>query len=1180
MSYRKQLRRWGVIVLLSITIKTWAVIAQDTSNITVNAENLPIESILVQIENQTGLTFYYGSSTLDGRDLASLKIKGAPLSRVLATLFNGRHVQWKIRNNSISLMPDFKLQDNLSQNNDTMPVMTVKGKVVNDSGHAISGATIMALSGKMGTITAENGEFILSRVPENDQIEVSNVGYEKKRVRINRQNFLVISLKYFVRDIKAIEVVSTGYENIPRERTTGSFAQVDNKLFNRSVSTNVLDRILNVTSGVYNNRTAKGRTNVNIRGINTINAVARPLIVVDGFPYYEGDETGIGLAIIENLNPNDVESVTVLKDAAAASIWGARASNGVIVINTKKGAFNKRMSVQLNANLNIVEAPRVSKVNTIASSDIIDFEKRAFARGFYDINSPPFPSWYNFPRVSDAVEIMMKQRNSELTQQQAEAMLGALSKNDIRTDIAKYLLQTEIAQQYNVNVSGGFEKGSYYASIGYDRNRFSEVGRTNNRITFKLNNAFRPISGLEINSYIYFTQGNQTNNSIPYADYIPNGGPAATSPYTRLVNVNGEPIHAPTNNQNIRTAFLDTLNLPGMLNWYYKPLLEQQFMDNTSKETATRLGGSIRYRIIPGLSAEVLGQYERSTTLINEYFGLESYTARNMINTYLNYDANGAAVYPVPMNGILDVGNGLSVNWNLRGQLNYSKGWGDHIINALAGADVREANYDFNRSRKYGYDKNTYTFSQQMDYNTNLPTRPGEGFMSRIPDGNFLEGSLSRFKSYYGNFSYTFRERYTLTGSARVDESNMLGVKANLRRKPLWSTGLGWNIAQESFYKVDILPALKLRWTYGFNGNINNRATSLPIIQFQQTGFLYGYPSYAIMSRPPNPGLTWEKMRIINLGLDFGFKNNRISGSIEYYTKRGTDMIGPVIADRTTGTTGYTGNVGAFKSKGLDLTLNTVPVDRKLKWHANLLLSFNKSKVLKYDLPVQAAENAKTYLAGEAPFVGQPLYAVYSYKWAGLDPNTGDPRGIVADTIARFDVVLNGKNTKPGDLVYHGPSLPTLFGSFINTISYKDISLSFNITGSFGHYVRRSSVDYNSIYYYGSGHGDYTKRWMKPGDEAKTNVPSMPENTDNRYDFYGNSAALVIKADAIRLQDIRLDYTLPTVLLRKVKMSAAQIFAYSANLGKIWVANKEGIDPESQIIPISRSLALGLNITF
>ncbi len=1151
----------------------------DSTKITLRVSNQPIESIFKEIEKQTGLTFYYSKSTLDGNSLASINIQRGTLPDVMSILLKGRNINWRIRDNGIVLSRATGANSSVNLT-DTIPNISISGVVTDPQGRPIPSATVSVKGQPRGQGTDNNGKFAFYNIPSNGTLFVSSIGYETRQIKIANRAYIRVVLDSLIRDIDAVEVVSTGYQNIPRERTTGSFSHIDNKLFNRAVSTNVMDRILNVTSGLYNNRTSKGRTNINIRGINTILAVARPLIVVDGFPYYEGDESGPGLAIIENINPNDVESITVLKDAAAASIWGARASNGVIVINTKKGAYNRKMSVQLNANVNVIEKPQIHQQSLVSSEDVIAFERQAFSTGFYDINSPPFPSWYNYPRVPDAVEILMKQRSGEITESQANEQLERLSRNEIRSDVSRYLMRTAVNQQYNVNVSGGFDKASYYASIGYDRNAGNEKGRLDDRITFKMTNTYRPILNLEFGSYIYYTQANTFNNSLSFSDYIPNGSPSAVSPYSRLVDDNGLPVHMSTSNQNIRTAYLDTLSLPGMVDWHYKPLEEQRILDNTAKLNSTRLGGNVRYRIIPGLSVEVLGQYERATTNEENFYSLESYTARNMINTFLNYDFNGNPVYPVPLGGILDQGTATETSWNVRGQLNFNKDWGIHNLVAIAGADVRESNYDYNRSRKYGYDPNTYTYSTQMDFNTNLNIRPGEGFMSRIPDGSLLEGSLSRYKSAFSNFAYTYREKYMLTGSARVDESNMLGVKANLRRKPLWSAGVGWNIAQEDFFPSEVIPRLKLRATYGFNGNINNRATSYALIQYMPSGFFYGRPTYADLTSPPNPGLTWEKMRVINLGVDFGLKNDRISGSIEYYAKKGTDMISQVRADRTTGANRYLGNFGAIKGKGLDLTLNGLVLDRKVKWKSTLILSFNRSKVVKYDLPKEQLENPSIYLSGEAPIVGRPMFGIYSYKWAGLDPSTGDPRGYVADTIARYDVVLSGKNTKPENLHYHGPGLPTAFGNFLNTVSYNGISLSFNITGSFGHYVRRSSIDYNTLYYYGGGHGDYEKRWKKPGDEKTTNVPSMPGNTDNRYDFYGNSEVLVMKADVIRLQDVRLDYSLGMSILRKLRLNAASVFLYATQLGKIWVANDLNLDPEAQNFPLSKSIALGINIVF
>jgi hypothetical protein len=359
-----------------------------------------------------------------------------------------------------------------------------------------------------------------------------------------------------------------------------------------------------------------------------------------------------------------------------------------------------------------------------------------------------------------------------------------------------------------------------------------------------------------------------------------------------------------------------------------------------------------------------------------------------------------------------------------------------------------------------------------------------------------------------------------------------------------------------------------------------NDVTSLPVISYNPANSIYIDQPYASLSSPPNPGLTWEKIRIINLATDFSFFNNKLSGSFEYYTKRGRDLVGLVEIERTTGTSEYMGNYASISGKGLDVVLNSQMAIRKLKYNASLLFSYNTDRVTEYLLKSAVAEQASVYINNTGfPVVGKPLYKIYVYKWAGLDSKTGDPLGFVGDDKQRFDKVLAANKAK--DLVYVGNATPKYFGSFINSISFHDFSLSCNLTYKFGHYFKRPSVEYIRLLYSWGGHSDYSNRWKKNGDELLTTVPSAPIVLDNRDDFYRNSAVLVEKGDHIRLQDIRLSYEFNKNKHRNTLFSNAQLFIYGSDLGIIWRSNDLNIDPDfySRITP-SKSIAAGINVSF
>jgi len=256
--------------------------------------------------------------------------------------------------------------------------------------------------------------------------------------------------------------------------------------------------------------------------------------------------------------------------------------------------------------------------------------------------------------------------------------------------------------------------------------------------------------------------------------------------------------------------------------------------------------------------------------------------------------------------------------------------------------------------------------------------------LASVPDNDLLSGTLNRYISYFAKLGYTYKDRYSFSASGRVDESNFFGVKANQRWVPLWSAGLGWALSNEAFYSIDWLPYLKIRATYGYNGNTNNNATAFATIQYMSPGgsSLVAAP-YARVISPPNPALRWEKIRIATIGADFENREKSLGGSLEYYHKTGLDLISQVSVDPTTGFSSYTGNNASTSGRGVDLVLNSRAGGGDFKWENNFLLSYNTDRVDSY----QKKGTVFDYISGaKAPFVGKPLFSVYSYRWGGLDP--------------------------------------------------------------------------------------------------------------------------------------------------------------------------------------------------
>jgi TonB-linked SusC/RagA family outer membrane protein len=1135
--------------------------------ITLSKKNASIQSVFKEIGKQSGYDFFYDSKLLNKTKPVTINVQDASLEETLKKCLNGQELTFSIESKTVIITeaePSF-----LDRVVGAFADIIVRGRVVDENGRPLQGASIQVKGQTKVYVSNEKGEFTIPDVPADAVLYISYVGYQHQEFALEGKEMpLEIKLNVATGELEEVKVTySTGYQNIPKERATGSFVQIDNELFNRKVGKTVLDRIYEVTSGLIDNGGGGDRktSGLQIRGNSTINLSTLPLIVVDNF-IYEGN--------LDDLNPNDVENITVLKDAAAASIWGVKAGNGVIVITTKKGRYNQESKIDFNSNVTIGGKPDLDYVKTISSADWLEWEKSRFAAGAYNDLDDLYPSFNYFPVESEGVEILLAARKKNkdipnynaLDDPEVNAQLSQLAKYNKNDDIRKYLLQKSIDQQYALNISAGNEKSAYYASVGYDKNRSNNVRDESNRLSLNFNTRYKVLKNLEISPFIVYAQSKDRPNSI---------GMPAMAPYGRLVDENGKALATPYEN---RFAFQDTAAYPALLDWHYRPLEELKNSNNTNTRSDIRMGSGIKYTIVQGLNLNIAYGYEKSLTNNEIYLNKNTYLVRSAINTFMSIDPiTKLIVTPYPIGDEVKKSNVELTNWNFRPQIDFEKTYNLHAISSIAGIEYRETKVGGSSSNIYGFDPSVGIATA---INPSIPYPTRFGYPSTVGIGPSLDSRINRFGSYFANAAYSFMERYTFSASARIDQSSFFGAKSNQRIQPLWSTGLSWNLSSESFYHSLIIPYLKLSATYGYSGNTNNGspyATGL----FRSNNEL-GYPSqYLTIQNPDNPQLKWEKSRHINFALDFSTRNQRVSGSIEYYLKKGIDLISLIYPESTTGVKSYTGNTASINGKGIDVNINSRNVTGNFNWNTSFLLNYNTDRVTAFNY--QGVLTTDRYTSGIVPIIGKPLNKIYSYKWAGLDPKNGTSRLYIGDTVSNN---TNYSKAKLTDLRYHGSSSPTLFGSIRNTVGYKDIMVSFNIIYKFNYYFRKAAFNPDAMFYTSGWmtHADHASRWQKPGDEKFTNVPSVPEyaSFDNRSLVYAFSDVMVERGDHIRLQDIRLDYNL-TRINRNLPLRNIRFYLYARNLGLLWKATDQDIDPDYAVngqIPAAKSISIGLSATF
>jgi len=1113
--------------------------------VTLFIKNEKLEQVFKLIEAQVPFKFVYNASFISSQPPVSFEANKEPLDKVLALLVASFHGTVEQDGNNILIgAPRAEAKPSVS------------GRITGFDNAGVADATVSLKRSKAVTETDGDGNFSLPLQSGSDSLLISHVGYRDTGITVSgNKTFLLVKLAENIAALQQV-VVNTGYQTLPKERATGSFAFVDNALFNRRVSSDVVGRLEGLVPGLLFNRnttaSASGQTDISIRGHSTLFANDQPLIVVDNFPY-DGD--------LSTLNPNDVENITVLKDAAAASIWGVRSGNGVIVVTTKKGKRNEKLSVEMNANLTIGRKPDLYyNPGFLPSKDFINIEETLFSKGFYDGD---LTSSYHTP-VTPVVQLLANERAGLISQADAGSQINALANRDVRKDLSRYFYQPLVNQQYAVNLGGGGQNSDYFFSMGYDAGQANQAGNSSGRFTLNSSYHFYPAKNLQFSAGISYVASSAKLNSPIFN--INTTGKGKIYPYAQLTGAI------------VKDYAADYINAAGpgqFLDWNYRPLDELRYADNNTTGTETRMTLGLQYLLPAHIIASLHYQYEKALSAMNNYYSDSTYYTRNLINQY-SQNIGGNITYPVPIGGILQQATSTLTSHHLRGQLDYTNRWrGRHELSAIAGAEISEAINETGSNTAYGYDKTTGTSNANMDFSGNYTLNPSGS--ARIPNTLGFGKTTDHDISYFTNAAYTFNGLYTVSASGRIDKSNLFGVNANQRAVPLYSAGFAWNLSREKFYHLNWLPYAKLRATYGYNGNIDKSATAVTTIQQYSNSFYYGTP-FAGIANPGNPDLRWEKIRMVNFGLDFGFGNQTVSGSIEYYSKKGINLFGNAPLPPSTGLTSFFGNTAGTKGHGLDLMINTRNIVRKnFSWVSSFLLSNAIDKVSKYDVTVTSNQyigfaNASAIL----PLTGKPIFALYSYRWAGLDPNTGDPQGYLGKTVSKdYSAILAG--TSVDSMVYSGPSRPTVFGSFSNTFTFKRLSLSFNIIYKLGYYFRRSSYLSSGLPW--SGNTDYYNRWQKPGDELHTNVPSVqyPPYDNNRDVFYEYSSALVDKGDHIRLQDISIGYNLG---------KGWRLYGYVNNVGILWRANHDHLDPDLATnsgfaaYPVPRTYAIGINAHF
>ena len=948
----------------------------------------------------------------------------------------------------------------------------ISGRVAGSDGGGLPGATILERGTTNGVSTNAEGSFSL-KVQPGATLVISSVGYTAQTVTVGSQSVINVVLAAAATELN--EAIVVGYGSQSKADLTGSVTQLTAKDVENVPTVSFEQAIQGRTPGVQINQ-GSGKlgagVQIRVRGSSSVTASNQPLYVIDGIPATSTDAGSDTepLNPLADLNPNDIESITILKDASSAAIYGSRASNGVILVNTKKGRQG-----QTKVNLGYY-------VGTSKST-----RRRTF------LNAAQY-----------------KQLFTEAAENEGYVAADEFDGNGIDinstsdTDWASQALQKGRVAQYDLNVSGGDAKTRFYLSSTFNDQTGIIVGNRYRRGSARLNLDHSITDRVKVGINLSLTRS--VNDRTPNDNAFSNPLQLNALPPLQPVRV---PLD-PANPNGPTTLNNNTL--------YYNNLLDLEKGSNRAGTYRSFSSAYLSFQPIKNLTVrtEIGADFLNLNEELYRAAGTQNggntgYGYSNQVQV-INYTTNNTANYNFTLNE-------------------------DHSIDALVGFSFQRSDTKRTSAEGRGFPNAEFTKVASAAIKTGGSASSGDGFA---------------FVSEFARLNYAFRGKYLLSGSVRRDGSSRFG--ANNRYGTFGAGSIGWVVSEESFLKDNrILSLLKLRASYGLTGNaeignFSSRGLFVALPYADQAGL---QPNAAI----GNPNLTWENTAQTDLGVEFGFLNGRISGEVDVYEKKTTDLLLSRPLPYVGGYNIVTENVGALLNRGLELSLTTRNLDGAFKWVTSANMSFNRNKITSLAAPIQSQ-----YLGSVR--VNEPIGVFYGRKFAGVDPANGD---------ALYYTAEGGKTNNPtlaGQQVVGNPN-PKFTGGVTNTFSFKGFDLS-----ALGQFVYGNDL-YNAAGIYQSASGDYfdnqtldqLNAWKKPGDI--TDVPQL-----RLYGANGTSQSSrwVTKGSFFRVKNVTLGFNAPAGLLQKSNaifnnksqstgfLKSFRVYVSAQNLATF--TNYPGYDPE------------------
>ncbi len=1069
-----------------------------------------------------------------------------------------------------------------------------------------------------GTIVYEQGRFAFKLPVSVKKVVVSYLGYEAQTIDISGKSNFTIYLS--ATESKMDAVVVTGYQRIEKRKLTSSIANVKMADIARDGVASVDEMLSGSIAGLTSTPTTGapgGASKVKIRSTVTLNGNTDPLWVLDGMPL-EGNDIPSDWSSKENvdnlynmsiagLNPADIEDITVLKDAAATAIYGARAANGVIIITTKKGRRNQATRVNVSASLFVTDRPNLDKLNLMNASQKVDLELALAANGRLNYLS----GMGGVARILDQAgeRAALVGGGFSALSPETQSAINALRKNG--TDWGKEIYQVALNQQYSISISGGGNKASYYFSGGYYNEQGTTVGTGFERLNLTLKTDYDLLKNLRFGTSVFVGQ-NKNDSYVSDTDVFTNPSryTRTVNPYLNAYNPDGSYLYDP--DMTARQRDSDVLD--------YNYFEERNNTEYTLKTRSIKTIFDLDYQPVKGLRLYTQFGLQVDNSMTEKMAQENSYFTRK----YARNSVVDGVPY-MPEGGVIQNWNSDMSQYNWKAQIEYSGTFAKkHELDLMAGMEMRGTTNTTIHTKGFGYDHKTMVTEPMPIPSGDAGERLANSSYFKQYQKSFYE---NRYLSYFFTGSYTYDNRYTIFGSMRYDGTNLFGVDPKYKFNPMWSISGAWSVNREKFLRdAKWLDNLRLRASYGAQGNID-RSTSPYILGTWTTRNVGGSFEDAIfVSSPPNQNLRWETTYTWNAALDFAALENRIGFTFEIYGRNSKNLITTRTIPQETGFTSTSSNFGEMSSKGIEFTLNTVNVrTRDFRWETSINIAHNTDRVDKVHIDENSYTPSKE---------GYSSSAVFAYKTAGLDEygipmfwKDGQKVSLREFTDFRLDKtdygffvlydpqVSTSQSAIRNNLSYIGSQNPNITGGFNNRFYYKNFDLSVSCNFVFGQLVKRTPF--------------YSPTQTSPGENNTTEIGQVwsPENTSGIYpaltgnlkpdgttwsgwdeweanpdpyylynwileqynsisgaSLFDNLDIWYKKINYFRVNSIRLGYAFPEKITRKLHMAGLRIH-FEARNPFVIASNYDGyFDPETYgsiySQPMARTYSVGLNITF